>query len=108
MQRVGLTTRVSHVQISPNGSFVIQDRDLVVQTDCCSKFSDLKVIYLDAGKLVVWRSGEGLLGPVLFGVPELTLVGLLPVTFRDVTDAFDFKSRDMKIGLGAIKVVCRR
>ena len=108
MQKVGLTNRVNRVQLSPNGSFVIQDRGLVVQTDCCTKFSDLKVIFLDASKMVVWQSGEWLLGPVLFGVPGMTLVGLLPVTFRDVTDDFDSKCRDMKIRLDAIKLICRR
>ena len=62
MHKVGLNNRVSRIQLSPNGSFVIQDRGLVVQTDCCSKFSNLKVIFLDASKMVVWQSGEWLLG----------------------------------------------
>ena len=44
----------------------------------------------------------------VFVVPGMTLVGLFPVTFQDVTDDFDFKCRDMKIGLDAIKLICRQ
>ena len=52
---------------------------------------------MDVGAGVVWCPW------VNFG-----MVGLLPVTFRDVTDDFGFKCRDLKIGLGAVKLVYRQ